>query len=83
MALTPEEQERLHDQLAPHLDAIRRHFKPGAKVTLLVRSPDQPGDTAVILTNDAAIIELQKHAEEVKSDPVGKALEERRTRRGR
>jgi hypothetical protein len=83
--LTPEEQERLHDRIAPHLDAIKRHFKAGAKITLLVRSPELPGDTSVILTDDdieAAIAELQAKAVEVKGDAIGKALDERRARRG-
>ena len=85
--LTPEEQAALHDAIAVHLDAIKLCFKPGAKVTLLVRSPHLPGDTVVVLTDDSideVIAELQKHAEEVKSEAVGKAQEEaRKRRRGR
>lgn len=42
MALTPRQQAALGEQLSPHLDAIKEAFKPGAKITVLVRRPDDP-----------------------------------------
>jgi hypothetical protein len=35
-----------------HMDKIIKKFKPGAKITVIVRSPQIPGDTDFILTND-------------------------------
>jgi hypothetical protein len=85
--LTPEQQAQLHDGIAPHLDAIKRFFGPGANVTLHVRSPHLPGDTTVVLTDDNiddVIADLQRHADEIKSDTVTQAREEAtRRRRGR
>jgi hypothetical protein len=55
--------ERLHDRLAAHLDRITKLFKPGAKLTLVVRQPDLPGDTGILIGNDdydAVIAEIQK-----------------------
>lgn len=52
----------LQEQIGVHLDAIRRHFKPGSKVTLVVRQPDVPGDASVVIGNDdldAAIAEIE------------------------
>jgi len=34
------------------MDRILTLFKPGAKITVIVRSPNIPGDTDFIMTND-------------------------------
>lgn len=55
--------ERLHDQLGLYLDGIKLLFKPGAKVTLVVRNPTSMGDAGVVIGDDdldAAIDEIQK-----------------------
>ena len=38
--------------VSDHMDRILQCFKPGAKITVIVRSPQIPGDTDFILTND-------------------------------
>jgi hypothetical protein len=38
--------------VSDHMDRILQCFKPGAKITVIVRSPEIPGDTDFILTND-------------------------------
>lgn len=39
--------------VADHMDAILRRFKPGRKITVLVRNPDDPtGKEDFVLTND-------------------------------
>lgn len=56
----------LHDSLAEHCEQIAKWFKPGAKVTILVRNPQVPGDADVVVSNDdlaAAIAALQRRAE--------------------
>lgn len=53
----------LHFALETHLRRIERFFKPGAKVTLMVRNPGTPGDAGVLLTNDdldAVIAEIER-----------------------
>ena len=40
------------DEVAQHMDRILKCFKPGAKITVIVRSPQIPGDTDFILTSD-------------------------------
>lgn len=55
--------ERLHDVLGDDLERIKRRFKPGAKVTLVIRQPGLPGDTGVVIGDDdldAVIAEIQK-----------------------
>jgi len=42
MALTPRQQAELGERLSPHLDAIKEAFRPGTKITVLVRAPDDP-----------------------------------------
>lgn len=52
----------LHFALADHLDKIKAYFKPGAKVTLLVRELGH-GDGGVLLSDDdpaAVIAEITK-----------------------
>jgi len=49
---------RVADDIANHLDAIGSHFKPGCKVTLLVRNPDvADGDLLMTVDDPVAIIE--------------------------
>jgi hypothetical protein len=57
--------DRLHADIGEHLDAIKSMFKPGAKITLIVRNPSlKDGD--VLLTDDdtreavAALKRLEK-----------------------
>lgn len=52
----------LHAVLSDHIDAIGALFVSSPKLTLIVRHPDIPGDTSIVITNDdidAAIAELQ------------------------
>ena len=42
MVLTPRQQAQLGEWLSPHLDAIKNRFKPGAKITVLIRFADDP-----------------------------------------
>lgn len=54
---------QLHHDLDGDLRRIAARFKPGAKLTLVVRSPNFPGDTGVVLTDDnldLAIAEIRK-----------------------
>ncbi len=45
--------EQLHEALCDHLEAIARHFKPGAKLTLVVRAtPGNPESDVVIGDDD-------------------------------
>lgn len=34
--------EETQEEVSDHLDKIKRYFKPGAKITVLVRAPDDP-----------------------------------------
>jgi hypothetical protein len=55
--------EQLHDVLSGHLNRIARLFVPGVKLTLVIRTPDVPGDTGIVIGNDdydAAIAEIQQ-----------------------
>ena len=66
-----------------HLDAVLRLFKPGAKGTLLVRSPEgesQPGAHDFVITNDdlaevAAMIDRRRAATKIGSDIPPRAAE--------
>jgi hypothetical protein len=40
--LTPRQTRELEDGIGPHLDAIKTLFKPGVKITVLVRSMEDP-----------------------------------------
>jgi hypothetical protein len=42
------EVRRVAEQMAEHLDAISRLFKPGVKLTLLVRNPRDPERSAFL-----------------------------------
>lgn len=45
--------KKLADVAAEYLSGILSHFKDGAKITLLVRTPDKPdGSQDLILTTD-------------------------------
>ena len=54
--MTPEERRRIDDaaqRVQWHLDEIERLFKPGVKITLLVRTPSHPdGSRDFLMTND-------------------------------
>lgn len=58
--------EQLHEDLSADLNRIASRFKPGAKLTLVVRMPELPGDTSVVIGNDeldeavAAILHRQR-----------------------
>lgn len=53
MPLSEQERAHLTDAIAEHCEAIRRMFTPGAKVTVLVRCPQTPGDGDVLVTCDS------------------------------
>lgn len=79
--MTPLDIARL--EAGEHLDAVLQLFKPGAKGTLLVRSPDgesQPGAHDFVITNDdlaevAAMIDRRRAATEIGSDIPPRAAE--------
>ncbi len=53
----------LHNALSNDLDRIRRHFKTAVKVTLVVRQPEIPGDSGIVIGNDdldEAIAEIRR-----------------------
>lgn len=63
MSLTQEQELALHDNLAVHLDGILSHFKPGAKVTVVIRNVGVVGDAGVVIGNDdlnEAISEIKR-----------------------
>lgn len=65
--------EITRDEVAQHMDKILKKFKRGAKITVLVRSPQIPGDTDFILTNDdltEARAALQRQQESRQSQPM-------------
>lgn len=43
--------DTVRDEIAEHLDEIRLLFKPGVKITVLVRTPDYP-DRDFMLSDD-------------------------------
>lgn len=60
------------EQCSDHMTRISRMFKPGAEVTLIVRSPDHP-DRDFMLTNDEpdelrALLERRLPAPEAPQD---------------
>ncbi len=62
----------LHFALETHLRQIERHFRPGAKVTLIVRNAGTSGDAGVLLTNDdldEVIAEIERRRADVVEDP--------------
>lgn len=44
--------QRVQEAVADHMDAILGMFKPGCKITVLVRTPDHP-DRDFLMTSDA------------------------------
>ncbi|MER9768993.1 hypothetical protein NKJ09_23345 [Mesorhizobium sp. M0189] len=45
--------QNISEQVADHMDAILKFFKPGAKIAVLVRRPEaSDGSQDFILTND-------------------------------
>ncbi len=62
MPLTPFQTLALQDTLSVHLDRILESFKPGAKITVVVRNPGY-GDAGVVIGNDdlnEAVAEIQR-----------------------
>jgi hypothetical protein len=58
--------KKLHAEIANHCGQVARLFRPGVKVTILVRSPAE-GDADVLVTDDqidAAIAALAKLKEQ-------------------
>lgn len=56
---------QLHADLAEHLEQIQQLFRPGAKVTLVVRNPGY-GDAGVVIGDDdldEAVKEIRKRQE--------------------
>jgi hypothetical protein len=47
----------LHDKIAPVLDAARKHFVAGCKITLIVRLPGQEGLDLIISDDDIEEVE--------------------------
>jgi hypothetical protein len=45
----------VQQRMSDHMDGILRLFKPGAKITVVVRNPGH-GDADVILGNDGVIL---------------------------
>jgi hypothetical protein len=39
---------RVGDEISDHMDAIMQLFKPGAKITVIVRRPGQPGQDFIM-----------------------------------
>jgi hypothetical protein len=65
--------EITRDEVAQYMDKILKKFKPGAKITVLVRSPLIPGDTGFLMTNDdlqEVLIAVQRRQEQEKSKPA-------------
>lgn len=59
-------QQQLHEALSSDLDRVVRRFKPGVKVTLVIRQPHLEGDTGIVIGNDDlddAIAEIQRRKE--------------------
>lgn len=56
--------QEVSEHVADHMDAILKFFKPGAKITVLVRRPEAPdGRQDFVLSNDtidAAIAALEQ-----------------------
>jgi hypothetical protein len=62
--------DRLHAELAQRLDAILGLFKPGVKVTLLVRSPKHANGTGDILLTDDALEDVIRAIEIKRDDKI-------------
>lgn len=43
---------RVNEIVSTYMNNISAMFKPGNKITVVVRNPDIPGDTTFMLTND-------------------------------
>lgn len=61
--LTPAQTVALHDELAKHLDRIKRAFKPGSRVTLVIRNPGISDEAGVVIGDDdldEAVAEIRR-----------------------
>lgn len=62
------------ERVADHMDKILGYFKPGRKITVLVRSPEHPdGSQDFVLTNDTldetiAALTIRKTAPTLRGD---------------
>jgi hypothetical protein len=53
LSSTPKpEVRRVAEQMAGHLEAVSRLFKPGVKLTLMVRNPQDPERNAFLTDED-------------------------------
>jgi hypothetical protein len=58
--------EHARDEISDHMDAIVALFKPGVKITVLVRTPSHPdGSRDLLMTSDTigAIVKALRHRE--------------------
>jgi pyoverdine/dityrosine biosynthesis protein Dit1 len=66
VALTFPERLALQDALGACLDDVKKCFKPGSKITLIVRNPQVGDDAGVVIGDDrdyeAVIAEIRKAA---------------------
>lgn len=63
--------EEVQDEVAAHMDDIAQCFKPGVKVTVLVRTPNYP-DRDFLMTNDEPdrIIEAVVRRQKTGAEPA-------------
>lgn len=69
MSPTPEVR-RVAEQMAQHLEAVSRLFKPGMKITLLVRNPTNPARNA-FLTDEEGPDEACEAIRQLFANPSG------------
>lgn len=68
--------EAVTDQVGTHLDAILALFKPGAKITVLVRHPShRDGSRDFVLTSEDDLYEVVRALEIRRGDSGEKSLE--------
>ena len=62
--------EDVQELVADHMDAIHKYFKPGVKVTVIVRMPGYPSRDFMMTADDlselAALIKRRESAGETK-----------------
>lgn len=62
MPMTFAEHVALQDALSRHLAEVAKLFGPGARLTLVVRNPDTPGDAGLVIGDD----DLELAVEEIR-----------------
>lgn len=70
MSTPKPEVRRVAEQMADHLEAISKLFKPGAKLTLMVRNPTNPARNA-FLTDEEGPDELCAAIRQLFTNPSG------------